>query len=311
MDRWELIIIGGGVAGLTAGIYGSRSGLETLILEENIPGGQAALAPIIENYPGFPYGISGMELVDRMLRQAERMGVKIHQFEGAVRLDLHGDEKIVETEKTAYRAEAIIIASGSHHRRLGVPGEEELQGRGVSYCAVCDGPLFKGKRVAVIGGGNSAAVSAIYLSNLASNVKLIHRRDQLRAEKVLLDNLRERNVEIIWNTLVKEIKGKSRVEKIILLNNETGEISELNVDGVFIQVGEEPNSKFAEEAGVRVDEKGYIIVDARQRTNIEGVFAAGDVTACPIKQIGTAVGQAIIAATEAFGYIKRPYYYKG
>ena len=311
MDRWELIIIGGGVAGLTAGIYGSRSGLKTLILEENIPGGQAAVAPIIENYPGFPDGISGMELVDRMLRQAERMGVKIHQFEGVIRLDLHGDEKIVETEKTAYRAEAIIIASGSHHRRLGVPGEEELQGRGVSYCAVCDGPLFKGKRVAVIGGGNSAAVSAIYLSNLASNVKLIHRRDQLRAEKVLLDNLRERNVEIIWNTLVKEIKGKSRVEKIILLNNETGEISELNVDGVFIQVGEEPNSKFAEEAGVRVDEKGYIIVDARQRTNIEGVFAAGDVTACPIKQIGTAVGQAIIAATEAFGYIKRPYYYKG
>ena len=181
---------------------------------------------------------------------------------------------------------------------------------GVSYCAVCDGAFFKGRKVIVVGGGNSAAVSAVYLSNLASNVKLVHRRDQLRAEAALVKDLLNHEVEILWNTEVKEIKGDGKVESVTLINNKTGAISELEVDGVFIQIGEEPNSQIAKEAGVKVDENGYIIVDGRQRTNLGGVYAAGDVTTCPVKQIGTAVGQAIIAATEAFGYIKRPYYYR-
>lgn len=310
MKRWNLIVVGAGAAGLTAGIYGARSGLKTLILEEKVPGGATAEAPLIENYSGFPEGINGMDLTKRLVEHAERMGAEIHQLEKATKLDLKAREKRVSTEKAVYIAPALILASGSHYRTLGVPGEEEFRGRGVSYCAVCDGAFFKGRRVMVVGGGNSAAVSAIYLSNLASDVKLAHRRNRLRAEEALVKDLRSRKVEILWNTEVKEIKGDTEVKSVVFLNNKTGEIGELGVDGVFAQVGETPNSKVAQEAGVKVDKDGYIIVDDRQRTNMEGVYAAGDVTACPVKQVGTAVGQAIIAATEAFGYVKRPYYYK-
>lgn len=311
VKEWELVIVGGGAAGLTAGIYGARSGLRTLILEEKVPGGALTETPMIENYPGFPEGISGMELASKLVKQAERMGVEIHELEAVNRLDLNSAEKTVYTDKTAYTASAVILALGSTHKTLDVPGEEELRGRGVSYCAVCDGAFFRGKRVLVVGGGNSAAVSALYLSNLASEVWLVHRRDRLRAEEALVRNIRSRGVKILWNTVVKEIKGKHQVESVVLLDNKTGKPSELKVDGVFIQVGEKPNSEIARRAGVNVDEEGYIIVDNRQRTNIPGVYAAGDVTTCPVKQIGTAVGQAIIAATEAFGYIRRPYYYKG
>ena len=311
VKEWELVIVGGGAAGLTAGIYGARSGLRTLILEEKVPGGALTETPMIENYPGFPEGISGMELASKLVKQAERMGVEIHELEAVNRLDLNSAEKTVYTDKTAYVASAVILALGSTHKTLDVPGEEELRGRGVSYCAVCDGAFFRGKRVLVVGGGNSAAVSALYLSNLASEVWLVHRRDRLRAEEALVRNIRSRGVKILWNTVVKEIKGKHQVESVVLLDNKTGKPSELKVDGVFIQVGEKPNSEIARRAGVNVDEEGYIIVDNRQRTNIPGVYAAGDVTTCPVKQIGTAVGQAIIAATEAFGYIRRPYYYKG
>jgi len=310
MKRWDLIVVGAGVAGLTAGIYGARSGLETLVLEEKIPGGATAEAPLIENYPGFPKGTSGMDLTRRLVEHAERMGATIHQLEKVITLDLKAKEKRVKTDKAVYTTTALILASGSHYRTLGIPGEEELRGRGVSYCAVCDGAFFKGGRVMVVGGGNSAGVSAIYLSNLASNVKLAHRRDQLRAEEALVKNLRNRNVEIMLNTEIKEIRGNGKVKTIVFFNNKTGNIGELEVDGVFVQVGEIPNSQVAQEAGIKVDGDGYIIIDGRQRTNLEGVYAAGDVTTCPVKQVGTAVGQAIIAATEAFGYIKRPYYYK-
>ncbi len=310
MEHWDLIVIGAGAAGLTAGIYGARSGLKTLILEEKIPGGLTAEAPLIENYPGFPKGISGIDLIKRLVEHAERMGARIHQLEKATKLDLKAKEKIVKTDKAFYTASALILASGSHHRTLGIPGEEKLRGRGVSYCAICDGPFFKGKKVIVIGGGNSAAMSAIYLSNLASDVKLVHRRDQLRAEEALVRGLRNRKVDVMWNTEIKEIKGDRKVKSVLFLNNRTGEVGELDVDGVFIQVGEAPNSQIAQEAGIKVNRDGYIIVDGRQRTNLDGVYAAGDVTTCPVKQIGTAVGQAIIAAIDAFGYIKRPYYYK-
>jgi thioredoxin reductase (NADPH) len=311
MKRWELIVVGGGVAGLTAGIYGARSGLETLVLEERVPGGAAADAPLIENYPGFPQGISGMDLTKRLVEQADRMGVEIHQLEKAINLELNAKVKRVKTDKTVYITTALVLASGSHHQTLHIPGEEEFRGRGVSYCAVCDGAFFKGGNVIVVGGGNSAAISAIYLSNLASDVKLVHRRDRLRAEEALVKNLQGRKVEIMWNTEVKEIKGNAKVETVVFFNNKTEEFGEMDVDGVFIQVGEKPNSQVAREAGVKVDMKDYIIVNGQQRTSLEGVYAAGDVTASPVKQVGTAVGQAIIAATEAFGYIKRPYYYKG
>ena len=310
MAHRDLIIIGAGPAGLTAGIYGARSGLESLVLEEKTPGGEAADTPLVENYPGFPEGISGRDLVDKMAEHCEKAGAKIKELETVKKLDLEDEKKVVKTTRASYTTSVVIVASGCHYRTLGVRGEEEFRGRGVSYCAVCDGPFFKAGNVLVVGGGNSAAVSAIYLSNLASDVKLAHRRSELRAEAALEEDLSGQEVEILWNTELKEITGDSKVKSVVVFNNKTGETSRINVDGVFIQVGEEPNSHFAKEAGIVVDKDGYIVVDERQRTNIDGVYAAGDVTNRPVKQIGAAVGQAIIAATEAFAYIKQPYYYK-
>jgi len=310
MESWDLIIIGAGAAGLAAGIYGARSGLKTLILEEKMAGGTTADAPIIENYPGFEK-ISGIELAQKMISHCRNTGVAIREFEKVLSLDLKGEKKIVKTNKTTYEAKAVIITSGSHYRELGVPGEKEFRGRGVSYCGICDGPLFKGKRVLVVGGGNSAVITALYTADLASEVKIAHRRDTFRAEEALVKALKEKdNVEILWNTEVKEIKGEKLVNKVALFNNKTGETKELTVDGVFVQVGEAPNSQIAQEAGVEVDDHRYIIVDIRQRTNITGVYAAGDVTNHPVKQVGTAAGQGITAALEAYGYIRRPYYYK-
>jgi thioredoxin reductase (NADPH) len=309
MEHWDLIIIGAGPAGLTAGLYGARSGLKTLVLEEKMPGGAVIDTQLVENYPGFE-SISGRDLADKMAKQCKKAGAKINELEKVAELDLKGEKKVVKTNRTVYTASAVIVASGRHYRTLGVPGETEFRGRGVSYCTLCDGAFFKGRNVLVVGGGNSAVVSARYLANIASHVKLAHRRHQLRAEEMLVNDLIAQGVEIMWNTELKEVKGDNKVKGVILANNKTGETMETDLEGVFIQVGEAPNSQIAKEAGIEVDKAGYIIVDNRQRTNIDGVYAAGDVTIDPVKQIGTAVGQAIIAASEAFGYIKRPYYYK-
>ena len=308
MSEWDLIIIGAGSAGLTAGMYAARNGLKTLILEEKQAGGALMIIPWIENYPGFPDGISGEELASRMISQCRKFGAEIHEFEKAEELELNEREKTVKTSSAEYAAKAIIIATGSRHKRLNVPGEREFEGRGVSYCALCDGPLFKGLRILVVGGGNTAAASALYLANLASKVYLAHRRSQLRAEEIYVREIVEKGIEVLWNTEVKCIKGDSKVRNVILFNNKTGEERELEVDGVFVCVGEEPNSEIAKKAGIKLDERGYIIVDSLQRTNIQGVYAAGDVAANQVKQIGTAIGQAIVAAVEAFKYVKKPYY---
>ena len=310
MESWDLIIIGGGAAGLAAGIYAARSGLKTLVLEEKMAGGTTADAPLVENYPGFQ-SISGMELAQKMVAQCRGTGVIIREFEKVLSLDLNGEKKIVKTNRTVLETETVIIASGSRYREIGVPGEKEFLGRGVSYCGICDGPLFKGKRVLVVGGGNSALITALYIAGLASEVKVAHRRDAFRAEEALVKALNEKaNIEILWNSEVKEIKGEKLVNKVTIFNRNTGETKELLVDGVFVQVGETPNSQLAKEAGVEVDKDGYVMIDIRQRTNIAGVYAAGDVTNHPVKQVGTAVGQGITAALEAYGYIRRPYYYK-
>ena len=309
MEHWDLIIIGAGPAGLTAGLYGARSGLKTLVLEEKLPGGAVVDTPMVENYPGFE-NISGRDLADKMAEHCKKAGAKINELEKVAELDLKGEKKVVKTNRTVYTAAAVIIVSGRHYRTLGVPGETEFRGRGVSYCTLCDGAFFKGRNVLVVGGGNSAVVSARYLANIASHVRLAHRRDQLRADEVLVKDLIAQGVEIMWNTELKEVKGDNKVKGVVLVNDKTGETMETDLDGVFVQVGEAPNSQIAKEAGIEVDKAGYIIVDNRQRTNIDGVYAAGDVTIGPVKQIGTAVGEAIIAASEAFGYIKRPYYYK-
>jgi len=308
MDDWELIIIGAGPAGLAAGIYGVRSGLKTLVLEEKIAGGTTADAPMIENYPGFR-SVSGFELAQKMVAHAKDSGVTIHEFETVTELDLKTAEKTVKSDKATYKTKAVIITSGSHYRELDIPGEKEFRGKGVSYCGLCDGPLFKGKRLLVVGGGNSALITTLYLAGLASEVKIAHRKDSFRAEAALVQSLREKpNIEILWNTEITQIKGERLVNKAILLDNKANVTRELTVDGIFVQVGEDPNSRIAREASVAVDEDGYIIVDALQRTSIHGVYAAGDVSNHPVKQVGTAVGQGITAATEAYGYIRRPYY---
>jgi thioredoxin reductase (NADPH) len=310
MESWDLIIVGAGAAGLAAGIYAARSGLKTLVLEEKMAGGTTAEAPLVENYPGFQ-NIGGFELAQKMVAQCRSTGVIIREFEKVLSPDLKGEKKIVKTNRASYETKAVIIASGSHYREIGVPGEKEFLGRGVSYCGICDGPLFKGKRVLIVGGGNSALITALYIAGLASEAKVAHRRDAFRAEEALVKALKEKaNIEILWNTEVKEIKGEKLVNKVTIFNSNTGETKELLVDGVFVQVGETPNSQLAKEAGVEVDKDGYITIDIQQRTNITGVYAAGDVTNHPVKQVGTAVGQGITAALEAYGYIRRPYYYK-
>jgi len=307
--EYDVIIVGAGPAGLTAGIYSARNGLKTLILEEKTPGGLAVEASLIENYPGFIEGISGLDLMNRMLNQTKKFDAQVNDLERVIKLNLLGEKKSVKTEKKSYTTSAVILASGCHYKYLNVAGEETFRGKGISYCAVCDGPLFRRRRLIVVGGGNSAAMSALYLSDLASEVKLIHRRGVLRAEDALIKNLKNRKVKMMLNTEITQIKGEQLVNSVVLFNNKTGKTVEVPVDGIFIHVGETPNSHIAKEASVNTDSEGFIIVNAKQGTNIKGVYAAGDVTNCTVKQIGTAVGQAIIAAIEVFGFIRRPYYY--
>ena len=310
MENWDLIIIGAGAAGLAAGIYGARSGLKTLIIDEKMAGGTTADAPIVENYPGFPQ-VSGAELADKKVLHAKKAGATIHELETVTALDLKGEKKVVKTSRSEYEAAAVIIASGAHYREMGVKGEKEFRGRGVSYCGVCDGPFFKGKRVLVVGGGNSACITTLYLSGLAAEVVVVHRKEAFRAENALVKDLESKgNVKVFWNTEVKEIKGEKTVKTAVLYDTKTGETQELPVDGVFVQIGESPNSQLAQESGVEVEDEGSIKIDIHQRTNIPGVYAAGDVTNHPVRQIGTAVGQGITAALEAYGYIRRPYYRK-
>jgi thioredoxin reductase (NADPH) len=308
METWDLVIVGAGPAGLSSGIYGARSGLKTMIIEEKMAGGTTSDAPSVENYPGFAQ-ISGGELAEKMTNHCRKTGVTIRELESVSSLNLQGEEKTVITHKAEHSAKALIISTGSHYREIGVPGEKDFRGKGVSYCAVCDGPFFKEKRVLVIGGGNSAATAILYLSGIVGEVVVVHRRDAFRAENALVRDIEGRkNVKVMWNTEVREILGEKLVNKAILRNNKEGGTMELAVDGVFVQVGEAPNSQIAKEAGVEVDEHGYVKTDIFQRTNIPGVFAAGDVTNHPVKQVGTAVGQGITAALEAYAYIRQPYY---
>jgi len=310
MDKWDVTIIGAGSAGLSAGIYAVRSGLKTLILDEKFAGGTIADASTVVNYPGFAE-ISGGELAEKMTSHCRKVGAVIHDLETVTELSLAGETKTVKTAGAVYEASAIIYATGSHYKEIGVKGEQEFKGKGVSYCGVCDGPFFKGKSVLVVGGGNTACLTTLYLSGLASQVTVVHRRQAFRAEETLVSDITEKNnVNIMWNTEIQEIKGDKQVKSVTLVDNLTKKTSEAAVDAVFVQIGEAPNSHLAKAAGVETDEHGYIKVDLKQQTNLDGVFAAGDVTDQPIKQVGTAVGQGITAALEAYSHIRRPYYRK-
>ena len=300
METYDLIIIGGGPAGLAAGLYAARRNLKVLVLSETL-GGQMALAPSVENYPGTE-PIPGLKLAENIKKQAEKFGCKF-KLAKVVSLDLKGDVKKVKTPEKEYSAKTIIIATGSHYRKLEAEGEDKFIGKGVSYCSICDGPCFKGKKVAVIGGSDTAVRSAIYLSEIASETYLIHRRDQLRAEEVNQKKLEKANVKIIWNSVVEKIEGDKLVKKIIIKNVNTNEKTELAVNGVFIEVGEVPTTEIVKTAGIEINEKNFIKVNENFETNIAGVFAAGDVTGS-FAQIVVAAAEGAEAATNAYLFIK-------
>ncbi len=302
----DLVIVGAGPAGLTAAIYAARSGLKTVVLEKANIGGQVAITPVVENYPGFSR-IAGRSLMDMMAQQAISYS-DIHEGEDVVDVVKTATLFEVSTTRTTYVTKAILLATGAESRKLGVPGEMQFQGRGVSYCAACDGYFFKdGKKVIVVGGGNTAATEALYLKNIGVDVTIVHRRDQLRAEKYLRQSLENNNIPIIFNSTVKEIRGEKLVTGVVIENTADRTTRPLPVDGVFFAIGYAPNNELARKLGVGLDAEGYVTVDAQHRTTVKGIYAAGDITGGE-KQIVTAVGQAAVAATTIFEDIANPYW---
>lgn len=302
----DLVIVGGGPAGLTAGIYTVRSGLRTAVIEREALGGQVATTPVVENYPGFT-SVGGKTLVDIMVSHALQY-VQIFQGESVLGIE-PGDPIVVQTSRRKFQTRAVLLATGASHTHLGIPGESSLAGRGVSYCSTCDGPLFKGKSVIMVGGGNSAVTEALYLHHMGVSVTLIHRRDNLRAQDVLAQQLTQNQIPILWNTQVKEIRGQNAVEEVVLFNNQTGENSILKTQGVFIAIGYAPSVELAQKIGVELTPDGYIKRDARHRTNVPGIYSAGDVEG-GYKQIVTAAGQGAEAAIAIFEDLINPYWQK-
>ncbi len=302
-ETLDLVIIGGGPAGLTAYLYAARARLNCVLVEKLSPGGQVLVTDLVENYPGFPEPLSGFELMDRFLAQVKKLGLQTINGE-VVRLETEGDlKKIVFSDGRVLETRAVIIATGARPNRLGVPGEKELTGKGVSYCATCDGPFFRDQEVAVVGGGNTAVQEAIFLTRFAKRVYLIHRRDQLRAQKILQERaLANEKITIFWNRVVEEILGQDQVEGVRLRNVKTDEEETLKVQGVFIFVGISPQSEFVKGV-LPLDEKGFIITDCEMRTEVPGVFAAGDVRSKACRQIVTAAGDGATAAYMAEHYL--------
>jgi thioredoxin reductase (NADPH) len=302
----DIVIVGGGPAGLTAGIYAERSGLKAAVIERDTLGGQVALTPIVENYPGFNQ-VGGKTLVDIMVSHALQY---VQIFQGESVLDIvPGHPLKVKTTRREFLAKTVLLATGATHKILGVPGEQQFSGRGVSYCATCDGPLFKGRRVLMVGGGNSAVTEALHLRHMGVDVTLVHRRDSLRAQDFLAQQLEANAIPVLWNTQVQEIQGSERVETVVLRNNQTGEQTERNIDGVFIAIGYEPAVDLAAKIGVELNADGYIKHDSAHRTNIPGIYSAGDVEG-GYKQIVTATGQGAAAAMTIFEDLINPYWKK-
>jgi len=302
LNTHEVIIIGGGPAGLTAGLYTSRAGLRSLLVERGALGGQMMNTTLVENYPGFPEGISGPELCSLMHRQAARYGLEVMTAEATSLTQ--GQPYGVSTTEGNLEATAIVIAAGSEYRKLGVAGEKRLSGRGVSYCATCDGFFFRNKEIAVVGGGDTAITDALELAQYAKKVYVIHRRDQLRAGQVLQQRaFAHSKLEFIWSMVVEEVLGEKTVDGLTLRDVKTGQESILKVGGVFIAIGFTPNSRSFSNI-LELENTGYIITDERRATSAPGVFAVGDIRQNSLRQIGTAVGDGVTAAISVFKYLQ-------
>jgi thioredoxin reductase (NADPH) len=300
---YEVIIIGGGPGGLTAGLYTSRARLGTLLIESALFGGQMTTTEMIENYPGFPQGITGDELSRLMEEQAKRFGMET-STEEVVKVSLEGDMKVVQTYDSTYRCEALIICTGTEYRKLGVPGEKEYAGKGVSYCATCDGAFFRDSQVVVVGGGDSALTEALFLTKFVKELTIIHRRDALRGTKIYQERVcANPKIKILWNSVVQEIKGDSIVRSILIKNVKTGEVNELNTEGVFLFVGLSPRTQFLR-GMITLDDGGYIVTDDNCETSIKGIFAVGDCRKRLLRQIATAVGDGATAAFAAEKYLE-------
>jgi thioredoxin reductase (NADPH) len=300
---YEVIIIGGGPAGLTAGLYTSRSRLNTLLIEIGLLGGQMTTTEMIENYPGFPQGITGDELSRLMEEQAKRFGLEVVSQE-AVEVKTDGELKIVKADDAIYHCKALIICTGNEWRKLEVPGEKEFTGKGVSYCATCDAAFFRDSHIIVVGGGDSALTEALYLTKFAKEVTIIHRRDALRGTKIYQERVfANPKIKLLWDSVVQEIKGDSVVRLVLVKNLKTGEQTELPTEGVFLFVGLLPRTQFLKGL-VRTDEEGYILTDENGETSVKGIFAAGDCRKKLLRQIATAVGEGATAAFAAEKYLE-------
>ncbi len=300
---YDLVIIGAGPAGLTAGLYAARSRLNVLLLERLAPGGQVLTTDWVENYPGFPEGISGFDLMDKMKNQAEHFDLPI-RMEEVVGLEFHQDKKMVITHEERIEAKALILTFGATPKKLGIEGEELLIGKGVSYCATCDGPFYRDQEVAVIGGGDTALEEALFLTRFASKIHLVHRRDELRGVKLLQDRAKaEEKIEFIWDTVPLRILGERGVEGIEIKNVKTGEIGRKKVQGVFVFIGTQPNAEVINGV-VKQDENGFVITNEKMETSIPGVFAAGDIRSKALRQVSTAVGDGANAAFFAERYLE-------
>jgi len=300
---YDLVIIGGGPAGITAGLYAARARLNVILIEKIVPGGQVLITDWVENYPGFPDGISGPDLIQRMTDQVKRFDLKIENNE-VTSVDLSEPVKKITLNDRAITTHTIIIATGASPKKLEIPGEDTFSGKGVSYCATCDGPFFKDRVVAAVGGGDTAVQESLFLTKFAKKVYLVHRRNQLRAATILINRVMENDkIEFVWDSVLTSINGLTHIENITVQNIKTGDMTTLAVDGCFVWVGLIPNTQFLSNA-VKLDETGFIIADLNMETSVPGVFAAGDVRVTSIRQIATAVGDATVAAFSAEHYIE-------
>jgi thioredoxin reductase (NADPH) len=303
-NLYDVIIIGSGPAGFTAGIYTSRAKLKTLIISGSLPGGQLMTTSEVENYPGFPNGIFGPELMMNMRQQAERFGTTIIDDE-VLKVNFKNHPFLISTHSESFEGRAILLCTGASPRKLGIIGEQEFGGRGVSYCATCDGPFFKGEEIAVIGGGDTAIEEATFLTKFGKSVKIIHRRDFLRASKILQEKAFENSkIQFIWNHVVTKITGNKKIESIDIKNLETGKIHNLSVGGLFVAIGHVPNTSIFKDQ-LELDDKGYVVLNDNTRTSVEGVFAAGDVHDFRYRQAVTAAGFGCMAALDVEKWLSK------